>query len=106
MGRHKIKPQRTMLTCKECEVLNLIARKTKMDCWAWFIFDEVDGSYCYDIEAGQPISAELAIEQLSEGIDDKEIYSLLNLSKEDAQILNRLLYKFGIELLCLQRRAV
>ena len=102
MGRHKIKPQRTTLTCKECEVLNLVARKTKMDCWAWFIFDEVDGSYCYDLEAGLPISADVAIEQMSEGIDDKELYDQLNLSEDEARTLNELLYKHGIELLCLQ----
>ena len=65
------------LTNEEKNVLNLIATKSKMDCWFFLGEDKLGRTYFYDIEEGgkrRPIKD--GISELAEGMTGYTDYSL------------------------------
>lgn len=68
------------------EALDILARKTKMDCW--FSIIQRDGKdYFYDLEDGKTKPLRLGFAQLSDGIDEEtlsEVYPLLTEEQKNA----------------------
>ena len=81
------------MTDAEYNVLNRIARQTKMDCWFSLYTDEYGNDYVYDIEYRVPLTLQNGISQLNEGI----VPDLLDLTAEEIAVYNNLLKELGIE---------
>lgn len=84
---------KTILTDAEYNVLNLIARQTKMDCW--FCLDTYTSGedYVFDIENSDILTLREGVSQLNEGI----VWELLDLSDEETAAYKNLLKELGIE---------
>ena len=79
----------TRLTQSEYDILNKIARNTRMDCWFSIIQDKKNArDYVYDLEHSKQISLSKGIEQLYEGIDK---LSDCKLSDNEVEIFESLL---------------
>lgn len=79
------------LTNSEFDVINKIARKSKMDCW--FCIKEgknngEDYDYVFDCENGKKISLRRGIKQLIDGVIEENI---LELTEYEKYILVKLL---------------
>ena len=79
------------LTSSEFDVINKIARKSKMDCW--FCIKEgknngEDYDYVFDCENGKKISLRQGIKQLIDGVIEENI---LELTEYEKYILIKLL---------------
>jgi len=79
------------LSNKEFELLDKIARKSKMDCWFMIKQTKKGDDYVYDVEEGKRMSLRKGIAQLLEGIED--MYELY-LSGQDYETLINLLRMF------------
>lgn len=79
------------LSNKEFELLDKIARKSKMDCWFMIKQTKKGDDYVYDVEEGKRMSLRKGIAQLLEGIED--MYELY-LSGQDYETLINLLRRF------------
>lgn len=64
------------LTNAEYEVLNKIARKTKMDCWFYIKQNNKGQDYVFDLEYRKRLSLKCGIKQLIDGIIDIDIFEL------------------------------
>ena len=86
------------LTNKEYEVLNKIAKKTKMDCWFYIKQDCHGTDYIYDVEERKRLCLKTGVGQLAEGLDCKENYDSCNLTEEEESVFKELLLKLNIKL--------
>lgn len=73
----------------EFDVLEKIARQTKMDCWFLIAQDENGDDYVYDLEEGCNISLREGVQMLHEGIT-------CELSDVENEIFKQLLHKLNI----------
>lgn len=84
---------KTQLTDAEYNVLNRIARQTKMDCWFSLYTDEQGNDGVADTEDRLVYSLQLGISMLHDGI----VPDLLNLTAEEIAVYNNLLNELGIK---------
>lgn len=79
------------LTSSEFDVINKIARKSKMDCWFCIKTGRHDGcpyDYVFDCENSKKISLRQGIKQLIDGVIEENI---LELTEYEKYILIKLL---------------
>lgn len=82
-----------LLTNEECNILDQIASKSKMDCWFW-IEETDDGHVIHDLEADKKMPLWLGISQLLEGItENADFYGL---SEKQVFVFENLLKRLGI----------
>lgn len=83
----------TMLTNEECNILDQIASKSKMDCWFW-IEETDEGHVIHDLEEDKRVSLKSGIEQLVEGIvEGADFYGL---SENQVSVFENLLKRLEI----------
>ena len=80
-----------ILTDKEYNILEKIAKQSGMDCWFTI---GCDNSYIYDMEESQDLSLRDGIGMLTEGMTDYKDY---NMSQEEIQTFEALLKKLDIK---------
>ena len=85
------------LTRAECDVLNKIDAKTKMDCWFWLTQDKYGIYYVYDIEERRRMCLKTGVEMLVEGIGCQENYGNCYLTDDEYKTFRELLQKLKIE---------
>jgi hypothetical protein len=92
-----IKCEVKLLSDEEYNVLNKVARKTKMDCW--FSIKQIDGQdYIDDLEAGVCLDLKEGIGDLVDGLDYYETFQWCNLSQTEVFTLKELCRKLDIEI--------
>ena len=84
---------RILLSGDEYNVLNLIASRTKMDCWFYIAVTPSGGDCVFDIENRQHMSLRRGILMLNEGI----VPELLNLTDEEIMVYSNLLQELDID---------
>lgn len=84
---------KTKLTDAEYNVLNRIARQTKMDCWFYIDTYTSGDDYVFDIENSDILTLHEGISALNEGI----VWELLDLTAEEIAVYKNLLKELGIE---------
>lgn len=85
------------LTDEEYNLLNKIARKTKMDCWFAIDGDEYEGKeWIVDIEEEITYDLKEGIDYLMQGLDCIENFTACNLTSKEVLTLNDLLNKLEL----------
>ena len=84
------------LSQQEYDVLNKIARKTKMDCWFYIKQDKNGTDYVYDLEEQKRLCLKSGVGLLVEGLDCFENYDNCNLNAEEKKTFEELLIKLNI----------
>lgn len=84
------------LTSEEYDVLQLIASKTKMECWFSLKQDQNGADYVWDIEEGKQMCLKTGVELLVEGLDCKENYDNCRLNCFEDLTFRNLLSKLDI----------
>lgn len=86
------------LTNEEYNVLNKIARKTKMDCWFYIKQDGKGMDYIYDLEDKKRICLRTGVGYLVNGLDCKENYDSCDLTNIESKTFLELLFKLKLVL--------
>ena len=85
------------LTNDEYNVLNKIARKTKMDCWFDIRQDALGIDYIWDLEERKRTCLRTGVGMLVEGLDCQENYDNCWLTEDEDKAFKALLDKLEIE---------
>jgi hypothetical protein len=84
---------KVILSSEEYNVLNLIASKTKMDCWFCLSTDKYGYDIVFDIENCEILTMRRGVSMLNEGI----VPELIDLTDDEIDIYVNLLKKLNIE---------
>lgn len=87
---------KTLIT-DEYNVLQLISRRTKMDCWFWLKQDKNGVDYVWDIESRRRLCLKTGVSWLAEGLDCYDIYKDCRLNCFEDLTFRNLLKKLNIE---------
>ena len=80
------------LTAEEYNLLNKITSQTKTDCW-FCLTTDTDGSDCVkDLETGEILTLQNAVDQLNEAI----IPELINITTEEKLVYGQLMEKLQL----------
>ena len=87
-----------MLTYDEYNVLNKVARKTRMDCWFVLKQDARGVDYVYDLEERKRMCLKTGVSLLADGIDCQENFDNCCLDGDEKWTLAQLFIKLNISL--------
>ena len=84
------------LTDAEYNVLNIIASRTKNDCWFWLKQDKHATDYVWDLEEKRRMCLKTGVGLLCEGLDCQENYDNCRLKWNEKVTFRNLLAKLEI----------
>lgn len=84
---------RMLLSGDEYNLLNLIASRTKMNCWFYIAVNQNGGDFVFDIENRQHLTLRRGVLMLNEGI----VPELLNLTDDEILVYSNLLRELDID---------
>jgi hypothetical protein len=87
-----------ILTTAQYDVLDKIARRTKMDCWFFIEQDPSGYDYILDLEENERIDLSDGIEQLLEGLDCNENIEACDLNWNERAVLCELCEMLKIDI--------